>query len=169
MHITKFKLRYFKNLKLFSIRVKELFEPLVLRRKDDGCLLFFNQSLSNPWWFCTKKRKIDLVETTFAVQMIITLTQVTCVLQYSQIRTLIKQLLAKYRLSKKYPQISHIHKNFNFLGIIGFFLDQLLLACKFMTVARQEYSFASSEWNGKEVTTYKVRTGDKKYSSDDRL
>ena len=35
----EFKLRYLKNLKLFLIRVKE-FEPIVLRRKDDGFLLF---------------------------------------------------------------------------------------------------------------------------------
>ena len=35
----EFKLRSLKNLKLFSIRVKELFEPIVLRRKGDGFLL----------------------------------------------------------------------------------------------------------------------------------
>ena len=29
----EFKLRYLKNLKLFSTRVKELFEPIVLREK----------------------------------------------------------------------------------------------------------------------------------------
>ena len=39
----EFKLGYLKNLKLFSIRVKELFEPIVLRKKkkSDGFLLFF--------------------------------------------------------------------------------------------------------------------------------
>ena len=36
----EFKLHYLKNLKLFSIRVKELFEPIVLRKKGDGFLLF---------------------------------------------------------------------------------------------------------------------------------
>ena len=36
----EFKLRYLKNLKLFSIRVKELFEPIVLRKKGDGFMLF---------------------------------------------------------------------------------------------------------------------------------
>ena len=38
----EFKLRSLKNLKLFSIRVKELFEPIVLRerKKRDGLLLF---------------------------------------------------------------------------------------------------------------------------------
>ena len=30
----EFKLRYLKNLKLFLIRVKELFEPMVLRKKE---------------------------------------------------------------------------------------------------------------------------------------
>ena len=32
----EFKLRYLKNLKLLSIRVKELFEPIVVQRKGDG-------------------------------------------------------------------------------------------------------------------------------------
>ena len=36
----KFKLRYLKNLTLLSIRVKELFKPIVLRKKADGFLLF---------------------------------------------------------------------------------------------------------------------------------
>ena len=36
----EFKLRYLKNQKLFSIRVKELFKPIVLRKKGDGFLLF---------------------------------------------------------------------------------------------------------------------------------
>ena len=35
----EFKLRYLKSLKLFSIRVKELFELIALRNKGDGCLL----------------------------------------------------------------------------------------------------------------------------------
>ena len=54
----EFKLCYLKNLKLFSRRVKELFEPIVLRKKKgDGFLLLFffffftiflrNRSLSN--------------------------------------------------------------------------------------------------------------------------
>ena len=34
----EFKFRYLKNMKLFSISVKELFEPTVLRRQDDGLL-----------------------------------------------------------------------------------------------------------------------------------
>ena len=60
----EFKLRYLKNLKLFSIRVKELFEPIVLRIKRRRVfalfIIFFlrNQSLSNARWFYGKKHKI---------------------------------------------------------------------------------------------------------------
>ena len=36
----EFKLGYLKNVKLFLIRVKELFEPIVLRKKGNGFLLF---------------------------------------------------------------------------------------------------------------------------------
>ena len=60
----EFKLCYLKNLKLFSIRVKELVEPVVLRKKVDGLLLFFksissrNRSLSNTRRFYGIKRKI---------------------------------------------------------------------------------------------------------------
>ena len=36
----EFKLSYLKNRKLFSIRVKELFEPIVFSKKSDGFLLF---------------------------------------------------------------------------------------------------------------------------------
>ena len=36
----EFKLHYLKNLNFFSIRVKELFESIVLRTKGDGVLLF---------------------------------------------------------------------------------------------------------------------------------
>ena len=48
----EFKLRYLKNLKLFSIRVKESFEPIVLqkRRRDFALFITFflrNRSLSN--------------------------------------------------------------------------------------------------------------------------
>ena len=38
----EFKLGYLKNLKLFSIRVKELFDPTVLRKKGDGFVRFSN-------------------------------------------------------------------------------------------------------------------------------
>ena len=55
------KLRYLKNLKLFSIRVKDLFEPIVLGRKADGLLLFLKAFSweSDLWvtWFYGKKCK----------------------------------------------------------------------------------------------------------------
>ena len=47
------------------------------------------------------------------------------------IQTLIKQLFTKYQIFKKLPQILHIHKNGNFLSMIGIFLDQLLPPYKF--------------------------------------
>ena len=37
---TEFKLRYLNNLKLFSVGIKELIEPIVLWKKADGFLLF---------------------------------------------------------------------------------------------------------------------------------
>ena len=61
----EFKLRYLKNKKLFSIRVKELFKPIVLRKKKATCFALFksiflrNRSLSiNAMWFYSKKCKI---------------------------------------------------------------------------------------------------------------
>ena len=44
----EFKLHYLKNLKLFSIRVKELFEPIVLRKKVMGFALFLKHFLKKP-------------------------------------------------------------------------------------------------------------------------
>ena len=47
----EFKLSCLKNLKLFSISVKELFEPIVLRKKGDGFFVLF-------WvWFIRKIRR----------------------------------------------------------------------------------------------------------------
>ena len=53
MRYLEFKLRYLENLKFSSIRVKELFEPKVLRKKADEFFSLFisiflrNRSLSN--------------------------------------------------------------------------------------------------------------------------
>ena len=57
----EFKLSYLKNLKLYSIRVKELSEPIVLWRKAEGLALFIrifsrNRS-SDATWFYGKKRQ----------------------------------------------------------------------------------------------------------------
>ena len=60
----EFKLCYLKNLKLFSTRVKELFELICLQKKAKQVFAHFksfflrNQSLSNARWFYSKKRKI---------------------------------------------------------------------------------------------------------------
>ena len=72
-----------------------------------------NAKLGREIWF---KLKIDFIETNFAVRKIITVMRITRV-QSSQIRTLIKELLAKYKLFKKLPQISHIHKTLIFSSI----------------------------------------------------
>ena len=47
------------------------------------------------------------------------------------IRTLIKQLLTKYQIFMKLPQISHIQKNRTFKSIIRKKTNQLLLPYKF--------------------------------------
>ena len=88
----EFKLCYLKNLNLFSIRVKELFEPIVLRRKADGILKAF--SWETDLWvtladFTVKnvklerdiciELKIDWVETKRGVLQIITIVCVTYV------------------------------------------------------------------------------------------
>ena len=59
----EFKLHYLKNLKSFSIRIKELFEPIVLGKRRQVFALFKsiflrNLSLSKARWFYSKKCKI---------------------------------------------------------------------------------------------------------------
>ena len=150
----EFKLRYLKNVKLFSIGVNWLIEPLVLPRKGDGCLLFLKAfSWETDLWvtlgdFAFKhaklgmeiciQLKIDLVETKFPVRKIITDIWVICVQKNSQFRTLIKHLLAKYQFSQKLPQISHIHKYCIFFKVkLDFFRPT---ASNFMVVAWEKYS-----------------------------
>ena len=65
------------------------------------------------------------------VLQIITIICVTHVQENFQIRTSIKQLLTKYQIFTKLPQIPHIHINRNFLKYICNFLDQLLHPYKF--------------------------------------
>ena len=106
-HGVEFKLSYLKNLKLCSIKVKQLFGPKVMPKKCGGFVFFEkkqhflirNQSFSNAWWFLPKnanlrrgisiKIKIDLVETKFGVSKIIIVVWVTCVQKNSVIRTFI--------------------------------------------------------------------------------
>ena len=85
--ILQFKIRYLKILKLFSIiGVKELFEAIVLRRKNrQGFALFYKhfdlwETLGNCE-NCEGKsftlRKIDCVKTKYGVWQIITMISVT--------------------------------------------------------------------------------------------
>ena len=71
----EFKLRYFKNLKMFSVRVKKLSEPIVLWKKATGFSSFYKHFLSYAGWFSGKKRKIvlkiDEVETKCTRQIVI--------------------------------------------------------------------------------------------------
>ena len=78
----EFKLRYFKNLKMFSVRVKELFKPIVKKRRR--MLALFLLAFSEETDFKVtlgdfeqnsegKCLKIDLVETKFAVRRTITI------------------------------------------------------------------------------------------------
>ena len=62
--------------------------------------------------------KIDWVETKCGVRQIITIICVTYVQKDYQIRALIKQLLTKYQICTKLPQISHFHKNSDFYSLI---------------------------------------------------
>ena len=64
-HFSHSKLCYLKNLKLLSIRVKELFEPIALREKRRQVFCSFlkafflrNRSLSNAKWFYGKNAKL---------------------------------------------------------------------------------------------------------------
>ena len=60
----EFKLRYLKNLKLFSMRVKLIFEPIDLQEKKSTVFCSFKSILSRNWslskarWCYGKKRKI---------------------------------------------------------------------------------------------------------------
>ena len=109
---------YLKNLKLVSIRVKELFDPLVLRRKRLRVFapffkhLFENRSLSNARWFCAKNLKlgresvinlkVDSAQTKFAVwENNNSYMSNMCAQKESETWTWIKQLWAKYRFFKK--------------------------------------------------------------------
>ena len=44
----KFKLRSLKNLKLFSIRAKELYEPIACEEKATGFSSFYKHFLEKP-------------------------------------------------------------------------------------------------------------------------
>ena len=157
----EFKLHYDpKNLKLFSIRIisKRIIWALSFAKKGEECL-FFLKAVSwetHLWvtlgWFCAKKtpkigngnlyliknwlcrNKISCVEDNQSYELHVCKTN-------SQIWTLIMQLLVKCWFFKKLSQIWYIQKILFFLKYNWNFLDQLLLPCKFMAVAWEEYFF----------------------------
>ena len=54
------KTKYLKKLKLFSIILKEIYEPIVWLGKGNRCLPFFKSiSQCNASWFCAKNIKLD--------------------------------------------------------------------------------------------------------------
>ena len=92
--------------------------------------------------------KINLIEIKFAVRRILTTIWVTFVKKNTEIQTLIKKLMAKYRFFNKLPQISHIHKNHTFFKYNCDFLDQLLLPYTFHGSSMKGilfFNFASCE------------------------
>ena len=126
------KLCYLKNLNLFSITVKKLFERMV----DDEFWIFLKAfswetdiNLSNARWFYSKKpRKIGKGNLHFTENWL-SINEIWCAVYICNhmchkcgkgvlVRTLIKQLLTKYHFFlTKWPQISHIHKRCNFLKV----------------------------------------------------
>ena len=112
-------------------RVLALFISIFLR----------NRSLSDARWFYGKKRKIGkgnlyLTENWLSwnecdVLQIILIICVTHVQKNFQIRASSKELLTKYQIFTKLPQIPHIHINRIFFKYICNFLDQLLHPYKF--------------------------------------
>ena len=111
-------------------RVKELFEPIVLRKKNRRFLLFLKAfSWETDLWVTVGEFKVKTAElgreicfkpenqlswNECAVLQIITIICVTHVQKNFEIRTSNKQLLTKYQIFTKLPQIPNIHINCNF-------------------------------------------------------
>ena len=146
----EFKLRYLKNLKLFSVRVKELFEPrpiVLWKKKRRRVFALFksiflrNRSLCNAGWFYGKKRKIGkgnlyLTENRLSENEMCCASDNHNYMCHTCAKELldlwIKQLLTKYQIFTKLAQIPHIHINRIFSSIFGInFLDQLLHPYKY--------------------------------------
>ena len=136
------KLSYLKNLKLFSIRVKELFEPIVLWRKGDASrrvlalfmsIFLRNRSLSDARWFYGKKRKIGK-ENLYLTENQLSWNEMCCASDNHNklyVSHMCKRIfkfelqLSSYwqniKFSQYYPQISHFHKYRNFSSIFATF------------------------------------------------
>ena len=73
---------------------------------------------------------------------ILTIACVTYVQKNFQIRASIKQLLTKYQIFTKLPQIPYIHINRNFSSIFATFKANCFTPINFMAGKFQEYSFS---------------------------
>ena len=112
------KFAIFKTWKLFSIRVKELNEPIVLWKKRRRVIALFisiflrNLSLSNARWFYGKKRKIGkgnlyLTENPLSgneMWCVAKNNNYMCHIMCKRIQTLIKRLLTKYQIFTNCPK-----------------------------------------------------------------
>ena len=148
----EFKLRYLKNLKLFSIRVKEFFEPLILQKQTKNKkgqvfalfknIFLRNRSLSNTTWFCSKKHKIGkinlhLTENRLSSQ--ITLCKADnhnymCHIWAKRIFRFELWLISYWQninFFTKLPQFDILTKIVIFKVSLEFFLEQMFLPYKF--------------------------------------
>ena len=155
----EFKLSYLKNLKLFSIRVKELSEPIVLWTKRRRVFTLFisiflrNLSLSDARWFYGKKHRIGK-ENLYLIENRLSWNEMCCASDNhnDMCHTCAKEFLNfDLQLSNYWqnidiftilPQISHFHKNRNFSSIFATFETNCFIPINFMVGACQEYSFS---------------------------
>ena len=120
---------------MFSIRVKELFEPIVLRKKGDGFLLFLKafswetDLLVMLGDFTVKKCKSGK-GTLYLTENCLSWKEMYCAADNrnymchacaKEFLDSIRKLLTKYQIFTKLPHIPHIHKNRNFSGIFATF------------------------------------------------
>ena len=142
----EFRLSYNNDLKLFSIRVKESFEPIVLREKTKQqqqqqkkrqvfaifkSIFLRNRSLSDARWFNGKKCKIGkgnlcLTENWFRRTKCGMLQIITIIIYVSHAKKFLNSILNEAVIDKisnfhKTAQISHIHKNHYFWSIMQIF------------------------------------------------
>ena len=130
---------------MFSIRVKELFEPIVLRKQGDTFLLF-SKAFSGETDLSVTLGDFTVKMQNWEEKSVLTENQCSrkelwcaadnynnmchiCERTF-KIRTLTKQLFTKHQILTKLQQISNIHKDDNFKYNWNF-LDQLLLPYKF--------------------------------------
>ena len=114
----EFKLCYHKNLKLFSIKVKELLEPIVLQKKGNGCLLFLKAfSWETDLWvtlckFMVKNAKIGKGSLYLTVNQLLSWNETWCAVL--QIITNIMSHMCKRIFFKNQTSISTYWQNIKF-------------------------------------------------------